>query len=245
MPTAPRVLLLHGVQSSATTWWRMVPDLQDLGCDVRAFDLLGHGSRPAGGPPVTLDSMAGDLEDRLDDQPVDLVVGHSMGALVALTLAAERPKLVAGLVLEDPPALGPALAGHEVASNIEQQVARARAEPSVMVTELLTRNPLWHRTDAVNDVANLRALDLEAVTEWLRAEQWDLAAMIRACPVPVHLLLAAGHGSATAPPARRQILDSLGPEHVTEVASGHSVHRDRPGIWVATALSQLSLGTDG
>ena len=189
--------------------------------------------------------MAGDVGDRLDGHPVDLGVGHSMGALVALTLATNRPELVAGLMLEDPPALGPALDRRDVVRNIEQQVSRAEAEPSAMVAELLARNPLWVRTDAANDVANLRALDLDAVTRWLRAEEWDLA--VRACPVPLHLLLEAGNGSRPAPtpsattqPARGEILRSLGPEHVTEVVSSHSVHRDRPGIWIATVLSQFT-----
>jgi len=39
------ILLLHGVQSSQLTWWRLKEDLQDVGWQVQVADLLGHGSR--------------------------------------------------------------------------------------------------------------------------------------------------------------------------------------------------------
>lgn len=46
--TGPTILLLHGVGSSATTWWRAQEDLAELGWQVTAPDLLGHGGRAAG-----------------------------------------------------------------------------------------------------------------------------------------------------------------------------------------------------
>lgn len=207
---------------------------------LRALDLLGHGARPANGRPVTLGSMAHDVVEQLGGQRVDLLVGHSMGALVALTLAQEHPELLAGLVLEDPPALEPGLDGNDVAVNIEREIGRADEQPAQMETELLIRNPLWARADASNAVANLRSLDVEAVTRWLRTERWDLAGLVCACPVPLHLLVAAGEKSATTEPSRTDVLWFLGPERVSEVESSHSVHRDRPGIWLATVLRQLS-----
>lgn len=40
----PSVLLIHGVQSSRTTWWRVEEDLTELGWRVVALDLLRHGA---------------------------------------------------------------------------------------------------------------------------------------------------------------------------------------------------------
>ena len=37
------IVLLHGVVSSQLTWWRLKLDLEDLGRQVHAVDMLGHG----------------------------------------------------------------------------------------------------------------------------------------------------------------------------------------------------------
>ncbi len=37
------MVLLPGVRSSRTMWWRAEQDLTELGCTVHALDLLGHG----------------------------------------------------------------------------------------------------------------------------------------------------------------------------------------------------------
>ena len=53
------IVLLHGVVSSQLTWWRLKPDLLDLGWQVYAVDMLGHGSRHAAGPgELTVDDLA-------------------------------------------------------------------------------------------------------------------------------------------------------------------------------------------
>ena len=44
------IVLLHGVVSSQLTWWRLKLDLENLGWQVHAVDMLGHGSRHAAGP---------------------------------------------------------------------------------------------------------------------------------------------------------------------------------------------------
>ena len=43
-----RAMLLHGLTSAATTWWRVGPALAALGFTVVAPDLRGHGKSPAG-----------------------------------------------------------------------------------------------------------------------------------------------------------------------------------------------------
>lgn len=52
--------------------------------------------------------MWGDLLADFIDETVGgpvILSGHSSGGLLALRIAAERPELVTGLVLEDPPAV--------------------------------------------------------------------------------------------------------------------------------------------
>ena len=95
----PTVVLVHGVGMGQEVWEAQVADLSRDHC-VLAYDFLGHGgSDPAPGD-ADLDDYVTQLErllDRLDLGPA-VVVGHSMGGLVALGLALRRPERVRLLV---------------------------------------------------------------------------------------------------------------------------------------------------
>ena len=233
----PSVLLLHGVHSSRDAWWRMLRDLTDIGVEVDALDLLGHGGRTTGPPPPwSLRDFADDVAAR--SGPVDLVVGHSLGALVALTLAAQRPDFARAVLLEDPPD-GVGETREHVADRIERAVAAARADPAAAQAAILTENPAWATLDARHAVAARRAMDIEPVAAFLRDRSWDLLALVRDCPVPVHLLAAEGPASVLGESARKALFDALG-TRAREVTSGHSVYRDRPGPWLVTVLAVLA-----
>ena len=95
--TGPRILLLHGFGGAASNWTLVAPRLVER-ARVIVPDLPGHGGSSAlPAPPETLDPFA-DRVARLLDGPA-LVVGHSLGGVVALRLAVRRPELVRGLVL--------------------------------------------------------------------------------------------------------------------------------------------------
>lgn len=82
-----------------------------LGPSVKSVDvdLRGSGELRDVAGPYTLEQFAADLRELiegLDEGPV-IVVGHSMGATVAMRMAIDAPQLVAGLVLIAPvPASG-------------------------------------------------------------------------------------------------------------------------------------------
>ena len=87
-----RALLLHGSTSSSATWWQVGPALAEAGWRVKAPDLLGHGASPRAGRALTPEVAAGWVARELADRPLDLVVGHSFGAAVALSLLARGPR---------------------------------------------------------------------------------------------------------------------------------------------------------
>lgn len=95
---APRVLALHGLTGHGRRWERLAED-QLSGVAVAAPDLIGHG-RSTWSAPWSIDANATALAD-LIAEPV-VLVAHSFGCAVALRLAADRPDLVAALVLLDP-----------------------------------------------------------------------------------------------------------------------------------------------
>ena len=100
-PDAPTALLIHGVTSSHRAW----PWLAECLPDVRlvAPDLRGRGRSNGVSGPGGLAAHADDLAAVLDAAGVQrtLVVGHSMGAFVAVALAHRHPERVASLVLVD------------------------------------------------------------------------------------------------------------------------------------------------
>jgi 3-oxoadipate enol-lactonase len=95
--TGDPIVLLHGFGGAASNWTLVAPELAERSC-VIVPDLPGHGGSSAlPAPPETLDPFA-DRVAQLLAEPA-LVVGHSLGGVVALRLAVRRPELVRGLVL--------------------------------------------------------------------------------------------------------------------------------------------------
>ena len=228
-------MLLHGVQSSQLTWWRLKQDFQDLGWQVHAVDMLGHGTQHAAGPgELTIDDLARDVLDQVPG-PVDVLVGHSLGSIVALTLVGLAPEFCDRVVVEDPPGLAGSLDLSIAAAGVEESVRVARADPAGTVVALLEENPVWSRRDAENSVQNRLRLDVARVGRLLRTNRWDLQALVDQCPVPVQLLVAT-ENSALTDPDRSVLMDRLPADQVTVVDSGHTIHRERPGLWLHHVL---------
>jgi pimeloyl-ACP methyl ester carboxylesterase len=108
---APPVVLLHGLSGARTTYAAVVDHLAGHAVhhgwvQVVNADLRGHGeSSHAESDRYDASGYAGDvvaLIEHLDAGPV-LLVGHSLGGVVATAVAQRRPDLVARLLLEDPP----------------------------------------------------------------------------------------------------------------------------------------------
>jgi lipase len=94
-------LLLHCALAHSGAWKGM---MAKLNTDLRAlaFDLPSHGQSGDWDGSGDYHDLARDVAlDLLGDRPADLV-GHSLGATVALRLAVERPDLVRSLTLIEP-----------------------------------------------------------------------------------------------------------------------------------------------
>jgi len=96
----PVVLLIHGAGMDRTVWSLQARYLAHHGRAVLALDLPGHGKSAA--PALsTIEAMADWVAKLLDKLEIThaALVGHSMGALIALDLAARRPERVRTLAL--------------------------------------------------------------------------------------------------------------------------------------------------
>ncbi|HIK55697.1 MAG TPA: alpha/beta fold hydrolase [Synechococcales cyanobacterium M55_K2018_004] len=99
------IVLLHGFGAALTQWHRNISVLGQHH-PVYAVDLLGFGASEKASADFEVKLWAEQIRDfcqQVVGQPV-VLVGHSLGALVALTLAVTYPDLVRGLILVTLPA---------------------------------------------------------------------------------------------------------------------------------------------
>ncbi len=99
----PLVVLIPGMGDLRSTYRFLVPVLRTAGCRVAVTDLRGHGDSD------TTFSAYGDVETAGDVLALiqelggpAVIVGNSLGAAVAVLIAADHPDLVKGLVLVGP-----------------------------------------------------------------------------------------------------------------------------------------------
>jgi 3-oxoadipate enol-lactonase len=96
----PGFLCLHGLADSLEIWDAMAVALAERGQLVR-IDQRAHGESGAPPGPCRREDLADDAVRVLDHHGLEraVLVGHSMGGVVAMSAALERPDRVAGLVL--------------------------------------------------------------------------------------------------------------------------------------------------
>jgi len=158
--SGPPVVLLHGVGLEAGAWGKQIPSLA-AAYTVYAPDIPGHGESPM--LPVTTPAIQ-DFGDALarfierDTDPPVVLAGHSMGALLALDIAARHPALVQGAA-----ALNAIYRRSEEARAAVRERARALAAGE---TADPAREPVprWFGPEPVGEIRTAA----EACRRWLR-----------------------------------------------------------------------------
>jgi pimeloyl-ACP methyl ester carboxylesterase len=245
------VALVHGVMALAETWWRVGPALAGRGWRVAAVDLPAHGGDAGRDGALDLDAFVGGAAERLDG-PVDLLVGHSLGAIVALGLLGREPGAARALVLDEPPGLGAVDLG-ALATGIAHDAAAARADRAALVAREREANPRWDPGDVERSVRGIEEADGDAIAAALNGPlRWDLSALLAGTEVPVLVLAApdapgrfpADSRSALRGADRQAVRDALGPERLVELEGGHCLHRDDAQRWVAAVdgFARAALG---
>jgi pimeloyl-ACP methyl ester carboxylesterase len=235
----PPILLLHGLMGCAATWEPVAEWLCTHG-RVHGLDARGHGRSEARGPWTT-ERMATDAAELLDEIGPAVVVGHSMGGLHGIVLAARRPDLVRALVVEDMavdfrgrdadaarawfgalPQPFPSLAA------VREAFGHPRPEfGEYMCGCVEERSDGYHLLSRIDDVVEIAA-------EWARVDHWaDLDAV--QCPV---LLLEAEQ--SVAPPGQMAEMARrlAGARHVLVPDTGHLLHASAPAAY-RSAVEEL------
>ncbi len=243
-PGTPTILFLHGLAGYGGEW-KPVCGLLDDSLGFVAPDQRGHGQSQIG-PEVAVDRLAyvGDavtIINQLVGGPV-ILVGQSMGGLVATYLAASRPDLVNHLVLIEAgvrPLRQTDIESLEswldrwptrFADDCEATRFFGHRNPSTSAwVDGLARTPkgLVRRFDPETLLTAMRALASNS-----RAEAW------REISVPT-TLVRAGNSAIGDDDIEEMVIARPDTRVVEILDSGHDVHLDNPRE-VATLLSDIA-----
>jgi pyruvate dehydrogenase E2 component (dihydrolipoamide acetyltransferase) len=223
------VLLLHGFGADLNTWMFSQPALAE-GRRVIALDLPGHGGSAkevgAGNPGRFTDAVEG-AAGVLGIEQAHLV-GHSMGGVIAASLALRRPELVATLTLIASAGLGPEINS----AFIEGFVRASRRREAVEVLSLLVHDPTLVSRTMVEDVLRYKRIDGVATALATIADAWfaggrqslDLAGQIAVLDKPVQIIW--GREDRIIPVSHAEALAARLPVHIVEQA-GHLPHMEK------------------
>jgi pimeloyl-ACP methyl ester carboxylesterase len=94
----PAVVLVHGITLSAEAWRFQLHDLPASGYRTVAVDLRGHGQSRGVVQGLTIERLGDDLSEVIEalDLTDAVVVGHSMGGMVVMTMLAGDPVMASG-----------------------------------------------------------------------------------------------------------------------------------------------------
>lgn len=150
-------VLVHGMMSDHRAWHRVTADLVADGFRVVAVDLAGHGASPRArrySPGAWADDVVESLAPVLDGPP-DVLMGHSLGALVASLVApALEPR---ALVYVDPAFAFP----RGVRGAALKAMFTLAPRPSAWTLRRL--NPGWDESDVELELATLRLWDKRTI----------------------------------------------------------------------------------
>ena len=192
----PPLVLVHGV----TNWWQFFqPVMPTLGARWTAYvpDLRGHGKSSHIAEGYRWGEYAKDTVALIETcirEPV-VLVGHSLGANVALQTAAEAPELVRALVLEEPVLYThgpPRLQALQIFPFLEGYERLARSGSPEEILPALAKlhgapDPEVLRGKA-NSLSVMDPMTLSMQFEGVATREYDTDAYLRALQCPVLVL---------------------------------------------------------
>ena len=169
--TPPTLLLVHGIGSTRAFWDPILPLLRDFDCV--AVDVPGFGDAPAIDAPVTVARLAAALDTALNEPSLGpvVVIGHSLGGMIAQELALRAGDRVRGLVLCNtiPGVTEGAREFNPVLADLAESTGSA-AVADALLPAMLGPKPL-ENTDRARErfLADMRAADPASLAAAFRA----------------------------------------------------------------------------
>ena len=224
----PPLVLLHGLGVSGAVWQGFGRLLGSVARLV-APDLRGHGESDKPSAGYLPRDYVGDIAALVAHEPSRplAVIGHSLGAVIAALLGAERPELMSKVILLDPPFDASRPREHIA---VVQQLRHAA--PGALESELMRREPGMGELYAKALASLYRAAADGAFHAVLRAEP-GFPTVVSALPnLSVETLVVAADprlDAALGPEAAERVASLLPNGRVMTIAGArHAIHASKP-----------------
>jgi pimeloyl-ACP methyl ester carboxylesterase len=226
---ARTAVLIHGMMSDHRAWHRVADDLEAQGYRIVAVDLAGHGRSPRS-PRYSVQAWAADviesLEPVLEGVP-DLVMGHSLGGLVASRVV-ERFGAGAAIYVDPAFAFPRGLRGAGL---------KAMFTLSPKPREWLLRrlNPRWSADDVQLELETLRVWDKRTILGFVSTRALRSP---RTLVAPSLVILAERSLLIARADVERMRRDGM--RVVAVEGTGHTVFRDDHAAFMALVIGWLA-----
>ncbi|MEE8338129.1 MAG: alpha/beta hydrolase [Dehalococcoidia bacterium] len=247
-PEERTVVMLHGSTQHSPVWDGVVPLLS--GFRVAALDLRGHGRSERNGA-YQPDDYVSDVERLVEalDAPSTAIVGHSMGSLVAMRYAGQRPGSVWAAAFVDIDARPPDsqvetlnTAGARPGRAFDSAEARARIErlrPGAS-DELIER--MMSASFIEQDGRFLECYDRATLAQFAH---WDNRELLKAIDVPA-LVMRGSDSTVSGAQATEEMVAALPDGRFHELSgASHMLHVERPDEVGAVLAGFLRGAADG
>jgi 3-oxoadipate enol-lactonase len=237
------IVMLHGVGGGKEVWAPQLNALAGAGYRAVAWDMPGYGETPAI-EPYEMAGLARALERLLDTLEASraVLLGHSMGGMVAQEAMTLFPEKVAGLILSCTSAAFGKPDGTWQNEFLRQRLAPLDAGGTMadlapkLVADMIGVNP--ESTGVELAIKVMSRVSSETYRKALAAiAGFDRRGALGSIPVPT--LALAGEHDRTAPPAlMKKMADKIpGADYVFLGSCGHLANLERP-----TAFNEAVLG---
>lgn len=220
-----RVVLVHGYADHVERYPHVIEALNTAGCEVRAFDLRGHGrSEGVRGHVLRFQEYLDDLDLFVAELPRDplprFLVGHSLGGLLSLRYVLDHPDSFAGVAVSSP-YLHLATDVHflkEAVATAASQLAPTLLTKSPIEAKALSHDPVMVQA-YIDDPLVFKTLNARWFFETRKAQEELLE---RAGEIRLPILMMIGSADPIAEPERsKQVYERLGsPDKTLKVYDG-------------------------
>lgn len=228
------VIFLHGVGGGRRSWHAQQERANELGWRSLAWDMPGYGESPMC-MPFDFEQLSNALWRMLDDAaiPQAVLVGHSMGAMVALQAWTQAPERITGLLLAASSAAFGSADGAFQNQFLAQRLAPLMAGKSMadIAHELVPRLVAPGRDGPHLNQARLSMAAVPADTygSALRAlVKFDQREALSTITVPVLCLAGAHDPAAPAQGMARMAQKIPGARYACLADAGHLLHDEQP-----------------
>ena len=245
--SGPAVILMHGMFGSLSNLAGLARVMYG-DHRVISVDLRNHGDSPHE-EAMDIPLMAADIIELMDDLrlPSAVLIGHSLGGKVAMQIALNHPKRVAGLVVGDIspvqyPQTNNVLALDALEALSQQQITSRAAADETMgryIDEPVTKGFLLKNVRRLTADKFELKLNMASITKNYAT---SLCAAPAGVPFSGPTLFIKGEVSAYIQEKHKPVIDQLFPNAKLEIMTGvgHWLHAEKPKVFNDLVLNFIT-----